>query len=211
MKLREDLALLRPTLLLATALLLAGLFAALFAHVRAADLRQEHEQVSARLRTAQARLGRIEVEAGEIRAATLLLQDLAARGILGEERRQAWLDQLRRIREARRLFDLQWELQASRPLETDSAAGEVGDVRVRASRLHIRMPLLHEEDLLHFLEDARGQVQAYVRPRRCAIAWAPPPNDPETTALQPRLLAECELDLITLALPEARPDSGRKP
>ena len=212
MNLREDFKLLRPALLLATALLLAGLFAAGLAHLWRAEREVDHRQALDSLRNFQTRLARIEDEAGEIRAGGQLFDRLVARGIVGKEPRAEWIEQIRHIRTERRLFDIRWELQASQPLEADIAPGDGGGYDMLASRLQVHLPLLHEEDLLRFLGDMRDTLQAFVRPRQCTLEPASPEAGQETAIIQPRLQADCELDLITLSPPPAaQPAANPKP
>lgn len=204
MNFRQDLRLLRPALLLATALLLTGLMAAGLAHLWHAEREADHRQVLDTRRNLQIRLARIDEEAGEIRAGGLLFDRLAAKGIVGEEQRLEWIEQIRHIRSERRLFDIHWELQARRLLEAELAPGDGGGYDLHASRLKLELPLLHEEDLLRFLADLRNKLQAYVLPRQCSIEPAAIDTVPDTGAVQPRLQARCELDLITLA-PAVKP------
>ena len=82
MKLRQDLRLLRPALLLATALLLTGALAAGLAPLWHADRETDQRQALDTRRNLQNRLARIDEEAGEIRAGGLLFDRLAAKGIL---------------------------------------------------------------------------------------------------------------------------------
>ncbi len=204
MNIRQDLRLLRPALLLATALLLTGALAAGLAHLWHADREQDHRQALDTRRNLQNRLARIDEEAGEIRAGGLLFDRLAAKGIVGEEQRLEWIEQIRRIRSERRLFDIHWELQARRLLEAELAPGDGGGYDMHASRLKLELPLLHEEDLLRFLDDLKGHLQAYVLPRQCSIELAAKDTGPEAGPLPPRLQARCELDLVTLA-PAVKP------
>lgn len=203
MSIRDDIKRLRPALLMATALLLAGLLAAGLAHLWRTDKEEDHRQALDTRRNFQTRLARIEDEAGEIRAGGILFDKLVARGIVGEELRQEWIEQIRRIRVERRLFDIHWELQPRHLLDADIAPGDGGGYDMLTSGLQIRMPLLHEEDLLRFLDDLRDQLQAYVRPRRCTIDAEAPASAPGTDTIQPRLQAQCDLDLITLSPPSA--------
>ena len=153
---------------------------------------------------AQNKLFRARDEEQELRATTARYQALAQRGVIGDERRLDWVEQIRRIRETRKLFDLQYEIAPQQPLD----AGVPGGPYIfMASPMRLTMQLLHEEDLLGFLDDLSAQAPAYLRTRRCAVDRLPPPPVPPTGAA-PQLRAECELDWITIRKAPTSPGAG---
>ena len=164
------------------------------------------DQASAGLARSEARnrLFRARDEEQELRATTTRFQELAQRGIIGDERRLDWVEQIRRIREQRKLFDLQYEIAPQQPLDA-AAAG--GPLPFMASPMRLTMQLLHEEDLLGFLDDLSAQAPAYLRTRRCTVDRLPPPAVPPTAAAA-ELRAECELDWITIRKAKSGPGVG---
>lgn len=143
---------------------------------------------------AQNRLFRARDEEQELRATTARFQELAQRGVIGDERRLDWVEQIRRIRDARKLFDLQYEIAPQKALEGGVPGGPY---TFMTSPMHLTMQLLHEEDLIGFLDDLSAQVPAYLRTRRCTMDRLPMPLVPPAVAA-PQLRAECELDWITV-------------
>lgn len=195
---REALHLLRPTLLLVFALVLAGTLAITLAHLWRQEWAEERDQARLFRNTMQSRLARFESDANSSHADTVLLESLLKRRIIGEAARQEWLDEIRHLREEKRLFEIHWELETGHPLEAVVAPGRGSGYEFVAYRLHIKMPLLHEEDLLRFLEDLRSRLSAFVRPRHCTMDILSQPDNPASGSIPPRLQAECEIDLITL-------------
>ena len=67
------------------------------------------------------------------------------------------------------------------------------------SAVKVQIPLLHEEDLLRFLNDVHAHAAAFTRLRRCQMQrlGARPGGD----NLAPQISAECQMDWITL-MPE---------
>jgi hypothetical protein len=58
--------------------------------------------------------------------------------------------------------------------------------------------LLHEEDLLNFIDDLAKRGKSYLSVRSCDVQRESPASG--GTALTPRLQADCEFDLITIRL-----------
>jgi len=66
------------------------------------------------------------------------------------------------------------------------------------SRMKLEMLLLHENDLLDFLADLEAARKAYVSARQCQVTRIERAPAPGSTALQPRLRAECQVDLVSV-------------
>ena len=62
--------------------------------------------------------------------------------------------------------------------------------------MKLQMKLLHEGDLLNFINDVRREAKAYVRVRNCTVTRTTRSGSPTgETAL---LNADCQLDWITI-------------
>lgn len=173
-------------------MIVAGLSTVGLAHLIHTDGLQAEQLAQAEKNDFQSRLARIAQEEKEIQAGDVLFRKLTERGILGEEKRMDWIETLARIQAERRLYDIRWELSPQRPLEAELGAGSSSEFEFMGSALHVQIALLHEEDLLRFLNDLKGSLSAYVRVRQCSLSRQPP------QAGTPQLQAECQLDLITL-------------
>jgi len=117
---------------------------------------------------------------------------LQTRGVIGEEQRLEWVELLRDIRDKRRLLDLQYEIAAQRPLD----AGPGNGFAFYASTMTMQLKLLHEEDLLRFLDDLRQQARALIQIKSCTVERLPR-NNPRS-GIPAQLQAECRIDWITL-------------
>jgi hypothetical protein len=60
------------------------------------------------------------------------------------------------------------------------------------------MLLLHEGDLMNFLADLQAGIKAHVSVRNCIVTRRERGAAPGATTLQPRLRAECQVDLISV-------------
>lgn len=145
----------------------------------------------------QNRLARARDEELELKQKIVRYQQLAASGILGEERRLDWVEHIRAIRNERRLFDIQYEIAPQQPIDATTLPGTSANYDFLSSTMQLRMKLLHEEDLLGFLDDLRSAAQAFIRVRRCDVERLPKASG-EVRGVPPQLAAECTIEWITI-------------
>ena len=170
--------------------------AALAWSARQGLVRDRHALAAAQseLRRTEQRLARSAQEAHEARDHVELYERLKELRILGEERRLEWVEALARIRIARELAELRYQVDRQKVLKTLPGKPSL---ELRSSALKVELALLHEGDLLGFLSDLRASGNAYYSVRQCSIARIADALQAATTA--PRLRATCQIDLITLA------------
>jgi hypothetical protein len=159
-------------------------------------------QEQSSLKTAQAkladikgRLARAKQEEQEIKEKIARFHDLQARGILGEEERLNWVDQIRRIKAERKLYEIEYEISPQRVFTLPGFPGAGSGFEFYTSPIQLRMDLLHEGDLLNFLSDFGAAVHAHVRVSKCAIERLPRTGGAIGPA--PQLRTNCILDLVT--------------
>ena len=145
------------------------------------------------LRQQTQRLSLVAQEEREVRDHIELYQRLKDLRILGQEQRLEWVEALTRIRVARELPELRYQVERQKVLK--SLPGNPA-LELRSSTLKVELALLHEGDLLGFLEDLRASGHAYYSVRQCSITRT---ADAVPAAVAPRLRAACQIDLITLA------------
>lgn len=159
-----------------------------------AKAREDHKQTAEKL-------ARIAEEEREVNQKIQVYRQLRQLNILGDEKRLEWADAMTRIRAQRELLDLRYRVDRQRRLASFPA--KPGTVDINASTMKVDLALLHEEDLLRFLDDLRDSGNAYFAPRRCSVSRTG--QAATGAAIMPRLRAECEIDLITVQ------DGGAKP
>ena len=140
------------------------------------------------------RLARIAEEEREVKEKIDVYNRLKALNIIGDERRLEWADAVNRIRSQRELLDVRYRVERQRLLL--SAPGKPGNIDFYASAMRVELQLLHEEDLLRFLNDLRDSGNAYYSVRHCAMTRTGSAGSGATMAA--RLRADCNIDLITL-------------
>jgi len=182
--------------IVAIALIAAGAVAAGIASELVGKARAEQLQAKAEREAEQNKLTRATDEEREIREKLVDYRRLVERGLVGEERRLDWVDQINAIRTARKLLNVTYSIDPQRPVDYPGLGG-AGEVEFLASPMRLDMSLLHEEDLLRFIGDLRNAISAYVVVRSCTMERLAdaPSSDRE---LAPRLRATCELDLVTI-------------
>jgi hypothetical protein len=191
---REELRKLALPSALALALLAAG--AAIIWSGDAALAAAKRQIAAAEAERAQAaeRLARISEEEREVTAKLDVYKQLKSLNILGEERRLEWADAITRIRTQRELLDLSYRVDRQKLLL--SAPGKPANVDIFASTMRVQLALLHEEDLLRFLNDLRNSGNAYYSVKSCTLNRTGPTAT--GTTITPRLRADCEIDLVTI-------------
>jgi hypothetical protein len=135
---------------------------------------------------------RAENEKREIHDFQPKYKQLIAKGFIGEEKRLDWMEGIKRIQAERALPPIEYEISAQQPFQEDPTL-ETGALELRASKMAVKMSLLHEVDLLDFLDDLKS-TQAYAL-HDCNIKRA---RFNIQDKLASRLYAECSLYWITL-------------
>jgi hypothetical protein len=139
---------------------------------------------------------RLKGEEQEVRSMIAEYQTIVARGITSPEQRLNWVELMRSIQRERKLLGLEYEIQPQLSLVSDSLSKGDAGYLFKSSPMRVQLPLLHEDDLLHFLQDMQAQAPAFIRLRSCKltrnIASAAEGGQ------QPQLLADCQIDWVTL-------------
>ncbi len=152
--------------------------------------------MSAQRAEVQAKLASATEEEREIKASLQEYQALAARGIVGEEKRLDWVDTVTAIKNERRLFGIGYSIEPQKELDYPGFSPG-GGVKFMVSRVKINIQLLHEEDLLNFIDDLTRRGRSYLSVRSCEVQRES--RGPGGTTLAPRLRADCVFDLITIS------------
>lgn len=179
----------------ALAMLACGVAAVVASNHYLAKARLERQAAAEERRDAQDRLSRATSEEREIREKLVDYKKALERGIIGDEQRLDWVDTIAQIKAARRLNEIKYTIAPQKAFDAQSAGG---DVEFRVSELRLEMQLLHEEDLLGFLDDLRRQLKTHVMVRACSVQRTDRSGGIERSGVTPRLRAECTVDLVTI-------------
>ena len=183
--------------IVATLLLIGSGVASLIAVENYVDVAKENKKgTQARAIAAQDRVARASEEEKEIRANLIHYQKMVASGIVGARERLDLIDSIAAIKKARRLFEIKYSIAPQSVLEYPGVQ-PTGSLDFVNSPMRVDMSLLHEDDLLNFIEDLKASKQTHVTVRHCSmqrIAGVSLTSGPAT----PTIKAECLLDLINL-------------
>jgi hypothetical protein len=146
---------------------------------------------------AQERVSRVSEEERGIRDDLVYFEQMRQRGVAGEQSRLDWIESIAKIKNERKLFEIRYNFEAQRPLDYPGLVATAGAEFV-VSRLKLDMLLLHEGDLLNFLADLQASIKAHVSVRSCNVTRVERGAAPSATSLQPRLRAECQVDLVSV-------------
>jgi len=146
---------------------------------------------------AQERVLRVSEEEREIRSNLIYYDQMRERGVVSEQNRIDWIETIARIKRDRKLFEIKYRIEAQRGLDYAGISSTgAGDFTV--SRMKLDMLLLHENDLLDFLSDLQAARRGFVSVRQCTVTRIDREAPSAPTALQPRLRAECQVDLVSV-------------
>lgn len=197
--LREEFAYLRrPLLIFIAALILGGVAVGISSwmlgqrELALEETRRRHNDALARLQSA-------EKELDEIRRFQPRFLQLQAAGIVGTENRLAWVESINHSQQRHKLLSVEYEIEPQQ-LVNLSAPIALGDYQLRASRMMLRLGLMHDMDLFNLLDDLAhaGLYTAQdCRMRRLEAA--------AEAGLSPRIKADCTLVWVTLGSPPAPP------
>ncbi len=197
----NDLARLRWSLAFVIVAVIAGAALLLYLQQQVGKAELNQRQLSVQQKDVRARLSNAREEEQAIRDRIGRYQHIMASGLIDQEERLAWVEQIARIKTARRLLDLQYELSPQHPIEEAALPGGAmaGGYEFMASSMKLQLALLHEDDLLGFLDDLRKSVRAHLLVRNCTIERASASaGSPAEHGPPPQLRAECAIDWVTL-------------
>jgi hypothetical protein len=131
-------------------------------------------------------------------------QRLIDHGFIGEERRIEWVDDLRTIHQQNKLFGINYSIGAQEQYKPNFTLN-TGPFTLHRSTMKIELSMLHEGDLLTMIDGLLARDATPFMLRECVITRL---TDFVKNKLAPNLLADCELDWITISEPQP---AGAKP
>lgn len=193
---RSDFAHIRSSILSAIVMLAIGAGLVLVSGTLHQSAIRKLTEASGQLKEYESKLRQVRSEENEIKQKAGLFRDLQARGIVSEEKRLDWAELINDISDQRKLLDIQYEFAPQQVL--DQEGGDDG-YSIRSSTMRLRMKLLHEGDLINFVNDLKIQAKAQIRVRSCNVSRVSRTNMTEGEVAL--LIAECELEWLTILPP----------
>jgi hypothetical protein len=120
-------------------------------------------------------------------------RELEKTGFAGEEQRINWLDALRNANTRAETFGVNYQIGVQHPYPYASEF-DPGGIALQESIMELDMRLLHEGDLVRFLDALRAQQVGLFHIKECTLLRT---DRSETLRNQPYLNAKCDLVWIT--------------
>lgn len=149
------------------------------------------------LREARDRLHKSGEEKDKILRYRAAYIDLQQRGFVGEEQRINWVDALRAASLNLKMFGVSYQIEAQQPYGAPLGM-DVSPYRVRQSVMKISLGLLHEEDLMRFMQALTAQQAGIFMLRECSLQRQGA-GRAESLKVQPNLQADCSLAWLSIS------------
>ena len=177
---------------------------------------RDYEREKGRLETIRSRYRTIDTQRRLVETWLPAFRALQAAGVVGEERRLAWIEALRDVAARVGLPSLQYRIEPRTAYEAaawetaahEEAAHEAGDVpgidvhRPFSTVVRLEAGLLHEGDFVRLVRELAARNAGLYRIERCEVRRAGPTFVMRAGAVN--LTAKCDLRWITLARTEAQ-------
>jgi hypothetical protein len=128
-----------------------------------------------------------------------MYNDLLASGFIGEERRIEWIETLRQIHAANKLFSIDYSIGLQETYKP-SFLPNLGNFRLNRSIMSLKLDMLHEGDLLVLLDGLHEQTTPFIV-RDCEIS-RPIGALVNVKNVASNMQANCEIDWLTLRDPQ---------
>jgi len=189
----EELKALRlPLLVLLTVIALAA-GAIYYTDLQVKQAATALNQQKSAFQTAQSRMRQSGDEKNTIVQYVDKYRDLEKTGFAGEEQRINWLDALRNANTKAELFGVNYQIGVQHPYPYANEFNS-GAITLQETIMELDMRLLHEGDLLRFLDALRAQQVGLFHVKECTLLRT---DRTETLRNQPYLSAKCDLAWIT--------------
>lgn len=133
-----------------------------------------------------AELRRAHLQEGETRDTIARFESLKRSGLIGPERRLAWVETLDAARQRLRIDSVSYEILPQRRLDEKDS----GELAWMESRMRLSMRMRHGGVLLDMLDDLQAVRSAIVQPRSCRLR--------RSSGTHTGIEADCELRWLTL-------------
>lgn len=200
-ELKNDLRLVRGALGWLVALgTLAVLMYAASSYFRS-EMREAFAAEQSRFRAISQRYLSVDEEERIVREQFPTFRALYRDGVIGDERRLDWLEGVRVASERLDLPHLELRMESQRAGEPGFSVAP-GQFELRASTMRLKLGLVHEGDLVGFLEAVDAGTPGHHSITRCSLRRLVP--DFVANGASRNLDAECELTWFTLDLSGGR-------
>jgi len=129
--------------------------------------------------------------------------------IIGDDQRLDWMEGLSKLHQQEHVLDFKYTIAPQQPY-TPAPALESGNYQLNLSNMTLQIDLLHENQLIQFLDSLRRNMNGWFILERCSLERTVASNNinPDsastTTTVPAQLKAECTGGWLTLKTKEAK-------
>jgi len=127
--------------------------------------------------------------------------DLYKQGVLGQQKRLSWIETLQSTRDGLKFPSLRYEIDAQKPYDPEFPVN-TGSFSLYASSMNLKLEMIHEIDLIRFLERLNNEAMGIYRIDSCEISRLPTPVD--TSELRAHVSADCYLNWFNIKKSDGR-------
>lgn len=122
-------------------------------------------------------------------------------GFVGQESRLDWIESLRVIAKELGLPHVSYSLEPQRGVIAPvGGPGGVDDIRISQSTLELEIGLIHELDLLRFVDKLQSEVPGLIKVERCKMTRESSPS--ELSAIHSNIVANCSIVVFSVTTPD---------
>lgn len=158
------------------------------------ELKHDQKLAERQLNDAIQKLAQVKHERDNIDQFYPKYQDLVTRGVVGEEKRLDWVETIENIRSQRQIFAMRYVISPQKSF-TPTPGLTIQNFDLKASTMSVELNLLHEGQLLGFLDDLRQEVKGLYLVERCKVDRIGASME---LRYAPQLRAECAFNWLTL-------------
>lgn len=114
--------------------------------------------------------------------------------IVGDENRLDWMEGLEKIRQQHRVLDFKYAIAPQQPYVPNPAL-DTGNFEIKQSGVSLQLDLLHEEQLIDFIDLLRKDIKGWFIIERCALTRT---SSDTTPSLGAQLKADCTGGWLTM-------------
>ena len=188
------------------AALVSGLL--LFGSQQYADHAQkDFRTAQSRINNARARLNAARQDQEYLASYSEEYSILESRNIIGDEHRLDWMEGLDKLRRQNLVLDFDYNI-VPQVIYSPQPAIDSGNLNINYSEMQIHFHLLHEGELLKFLNALDNQIKGHVQLSSCKVqrgSNTSGENSNEPPSLTDNIKAECSGGWITLKNRNAQP------
>jgi hypothetical protein len=190
---QEDLQALKGPLVALLIVLIIGASAIYYSDRLKVAARQQLTQQQGQLKEASTRVQRSGDEKDIIVRYLDSYRQLERAGFIGDEQRINWLDGLRIANQQADLFGIEYQIGTQTPY-AHAASLNPGQIALNQSVMRLQFRLLHEMDLMRFLNALASRGGGIFSVDQCSMRRI---DTRGVIRYQPNVTAECELSWIT--------------